>query len=139
MDVSGLPVSALVLDGIVAAAVAIYLPFAVVAYYRLQLGAEARAMPRAMVDKLPPVAQRATWAHANGFETFLIFAVAALMAYGTGQTSPLAAIAALGFPVARVFYALFYILNIPILRSLMFAIGSLCSATLFGLSLISVN
>ncbi|NEQ20466.1 MAG: hypothetical protein F6K28_14710 [Microcoleus sp. SIO2G3] len=132
------PGSAILLYCIAAAAVLIYLPFLVVAYSRLSVGYDMSA-PRAMFDKLPPYAQRATWAHQNSFETFLVFAVAALMAYVTGQNSSLAIGAAIAFVVARLLYSTFYIFNIPLGRSLMFALGSLCSGTLFVLSLLSTN
>ncbi len=130
--------SAILLDCIAAAAALIYLPFLVVAYARVKVGYDIGA-PRAMFDKLPPYAQRATWAHQNSFETFTIFAVAALMAYGTGQNSSLATGAAIAFVTSRLFYSAFYIFNIPLARSLMFAIGSSCSAILFIVSLLSAS
>ena len=133
-----LPVSAILLDCIAAAAVLIYIPFLVVGYARGTVGYDTAA-PRAMFDKLPPYGQRATWAHQNSFEAFMIFAAAALMAYVTGVDSPLAAIAAIAFVVARSLYSVFYILNVPIARSLMFGIGTLSSGTLFVLSLLSAN
>jgi uncharacterized MAPEG superfamily protein len=133
-----IPVSAILLDCIAAAAFLIYLPFLVVGYARARVGYD-QATPRAMFDKLPPYAQRATWAHQNSFETFIVFAPAALMAYITGQTSTVAAGAAIAFVVARLFYSVFYILNIPVARSLMFGIGTLSSGTLIALSLISAN
>ncbi|WP_445253295.1 MAPEG family protein [Nodularia sp. LEGE 04288] len=139
MMVSQLPVSAVLLYSIAAAVVLIYLPFLLVAYARVQIGYEALATPRAMFDKLPPYAQRATWAHQNSFETFMLFATAALMAYVTGVNSPTAAVAAIAFVVARLLYSIFYILNIPLLRSLMFAIGSFGSATLIILSIIQAT
>ncbi|MBE9210197.1 MAPEG family protein [Nostoc sp. LEGE 06077] len=123
---------------IAAAAVLIYLPFLVVGYARVSVGYDISA-PRAMFDKLPPYAQRATWAHQNSFETFMIFAVAAMMAYITQVNSPVAVVAAIAFVVARLLYSIFYILNIPLLRSLMFAIGSLSSATLFFFSILQAN
>lgn len=112
----------------------IYFPFLVVGYARAQVGYDTSA-PRAMLDRLPPYAQRATWAHQNSFETFMVYAAAALMAYVTGVNSSLATAAAIAFPVARLFYSLFYILNLPPARSLMFGIGSLSTLTLFILSL----
>jgi uncharacterized MAPEG superfamily protein len=130
--------SAILLYCIAAAAVLIYLPFLVVAYGRVSVGYDISA-PRAMFDKLPDYAQRATWAHQNAFEAFTIFAPAALMAYVTGQNSSLAIGVAIAFIIARFLYSLFYIFNIPLARSLMFAIGSLCSATLFVLSILSAN
>lgn len=123
------------LYSIAAAAVLIYLPFLVVAYSRLRVGYDQSA-PRTMFDKLPPYAQRATWAHQNSFEGFMIFAAAALMAYVTNVNSPIAVVAAIAFVAARLLYSIFYILNIPLLRSLMFAVGSLSWGTLMYLSII---
>ncbi len=138
MNLSQFPVSAIFLYCIAAAVVLIYLPFLPVSYARARIGYDMSA-PRAMFDKLPPYAQRATWAHQNSFETFMVFAVAALMAYVTGVDSAIAAIAALTFVVARLLYSIFYIVNIPLLRSLMFGIGSLSSGTLFVLSIIKAT
>ena len=127
------------LYSIAAAVVLIYLPFLVVAYARVRIGKEMLVTPRAMFDKLPPYAQRATWAHQNTFEAFMVFAAAALMAYVTGVNSSTAQLAAIAFVVARFLYSIFYILNIPLLRSLMFAIGMLGSTTLIFLSIIQAT
>jgi uncharacterized MAPEG superfamily protein len=126
------------LYSIAAAVVLIYLPFLVVGYARARVGYDMSG-PRAMFDKLPPYAQRATWAHQNSFEAFMIFAAAALMAYVTGVNSPLAIGAVIAFLVARLLYSIFYILNIPVLRSLMFVIGSLGYAVLIVLSIIQAT
>jgi uncharacterized MAPEG superfamily protein len=126
------------LYSIAAAAALIYVPYLVVAYARARVGYDFSA-PRAMFDKLPPYAQRATWAHQNSFEAFMIFSVAALMTYVTGVSSPLAVAATIAFLVARLLYSVFYILNIPVLRSLMFGIGSLGSVTLIVMSIIQAS
>lgn len=120
------------------AALLIYLPFVLVAYARMRVGLDLAA-PRAMFDKLPPYAQRANWAHQNSLEAFMIFAAAALMAYVTGLNSSLAVGCAIAFVIARSLYCVFYIANVPIARSLMFAIGSLCSGTLYVLSILQAN
>ncbi|WP_019508959.1 MAPEG family protein [Pleurocapsa sp. PCC 7319] len=133
-----LSVSAILLYSIVGAVILVYVPFLVVGWGRLQAGYDQSA-PRAMFDKLPPYAQRATWAHQNGFEALTIYGLAALMAYATGVDSDWAKIAAIAFLVARSLYPVFYILNIPIGRSLMFAIGSLSGWTLFALSILQVS
>lgn len=130
--------SVILLYCLAAAAALIYLPFLVVGYSRMIVGYDMSA-PRAMFDKLPDYAQRATWAHENAFEAFTIFAPAVLLAYVTQQNSALAIGAAITFVVVRWLYSVFYIFNIPLARSLMFAIGSLCSATLYVLSLLSAN
>ncbi len=133
-----LSVSAILLYSIVAAAISVYLPFLLVAYARAKVGYNTSA-PRAMFDQLPDYAKRATWAHQNGFETFMIHSAAALMAYVTGVSSSLAATCAIAFVILRLLFSLFYITNVPIARSLMFGLGSLCTYTLFGLSLIKIQ
>jgi uncharacterized MAPEG superfamily protein len=133
-----LSVSAILLYSIVAAAISVYLPFLLVGYARAKVGYDTSA-PRAMFDQLPDYAKRATWAHQNGFETFMIYSAAALMAYVTGVSSSLAANCAIAFVILRLLFSLFYITNIPIARSLMFGLGSLCTYTLFGLSLIKIQ
>ena len=130
--------SAILLYCVVAAAALVYLPFLVVGYARMSLGYDLGA-PRAMFDKLPAYGQRATWAHQNAWEAFSLFSVAALMAYITHQSSSVAIGAAIAFVIVRFFYGVFYIFNIPLARSLMFAIGSVCIGTLFVLSLLSAN
>lgn len=129
-----LPVSTVLIVGIAAASVLVYAPFLVVAYGRVQVGYDV-ARPRALFDKLPAYAQRATWAHQNSFEAFMLFAAAGLMAYVTQVDSTLAVTAVFAHLIARLLFSVFYILNIPILRSLMFGIGSAGTATLMILSI----
>jgi uncharacterized MAPEG superfamily protein len=138
MSLSQLPVPAIFLSSIVVAAILIYVPYLLVAFARVQIGYDLSA-PRAMFDKLPPYAQRATWAHENSFEGFMVFAAAALMAYVTGVTSPQGGNAAIIFIIARLLYSIFYIANIPLLRSLMFGVASFSSGTLFYLSLMQIQ
>jgi uncharacterized MAPEG superfamily protein len=115
------------------AAVLVYLPFFAVGYGRFTIGYD-KSAPRAMLAKLPPYAQRATWAHENAFESMILYAPAALMAYVTQQQSSFALGAAVAYLVARSLYPLFYILDIPILRSLMFGLANLGTFTLYVLS-----
>ncbi|NES76972.1 MAG: hypothetical protein F6K06_14700 [Okeania sp. SIO1H4] len=133
-----LPASSILLDSIVIGVVLVYAPFLVVAYGRVKVGYDLGA-PRAMFEKLPDYAKRATWAHQNSFETFIVFTAASLMAYLTQQDSILAIGAAVAFVIARFFYSIFYILNVPIGRSLMFVVSSSGTTILFILSLISIN
>jgi uncharacterized MAPEG superfamily protein len=138
LSLSLLPVSAIFLYSIVVAAILIYVPYLLVAFARVQVGYDLSA-PRAMFDKLPAYAQRATWAHENSFEGFMVFAAAALMAYVTGVNSPQGVNAAIAFIIARLLYSIFYVANIPLLRSLMFGIASFSSGTLFFLSLMQIK
>jgi len=131
-------VQATLIYSILIAALLVYAPFVVVAVGRVQAGYDI-ATPRALFDKLPPYAKRASWAHQNSFESFGLFAAAALMAYVTQVNSPWAVAAVLTYVVARSLYSVFYILNVPLLRSLMFAIGSLSIGTLMVLSVLQVS
>lgn len=130
--------STVLLYSIVVASVLVYLPFLLVGYARVSVGYD-MAAPRAMFDKLPAYAQRATWAHQNSFEAFGLFAAAALMAYVTHAQGMVVITAAIAHLVARLLYSVFYIANVPVLRSLMFAIGSVSTFTLFTVSLIAVS
>lgn len=130
---------------VAAAMLLIYIPFGVVGWARFQLGYDYSA-PRTMFEKLPPYAQRATWAHQNGFETFAPFAAASLIAYVTGPhlqivTEALtgdALIAGLGigFLIARLLYSLCYILNLPIGRSACYVVSISCTAGILWFSLV---
>ena len=130
-------VSSILLYSIVGSFVLVYLPFLVVAYYRFKGGEQMLRTPRTTADKLPDIAQRATAAHQNSLEAFAFFTAAALMAYVTEVDSIAALGAAIAFLAARLLYSIFYIANIAVARSLMFAIGSLSIFTLFGLSLLA--
>ena len=101
-----LSANAILLYSIVGAVILVYAPFLVVAYARAEVGYNTSA-PRAMFDKLPPYAQRATWAHQNGFEALMIYVAAAFMAYVTGVDSDWAKIAAIAFLIARTLYPIF--------------------------------
>ena len=127
--------SQILLYGIAIAAGLIYLPYILVAYGRLSIGMDMNA-PRAMFDRLPDYAKRATGAHQNSFEVFALFAAASLTAYVSNVASDKTSMYVLAFLVARFLFNLFYILNLPWLRSPMWAIGMVCIASLFGASLI---
>ncbi|MEM9214501.1 MAG: MAPEG family protein [Cyanobacteria bacterium P01_F01_bin.150] len=134
-------IPALLLTSIVLASALVYLPFLVVAYARLQApDGYDQSAPRAM--ELPAYAKRANWAHQNAFESFIIFAVAALMAYVTGENSGQESITvvygAIAYLIARLLYPVAYILDIPVMRSLMFGVGNIGIIILFTFSIRSV-
>ena len=134
MNFLNLPTPAVLLGSIGFAAALIYFPYLLVVLGRFQVGFDMGA-PRASFDKLPDYAKRANWAHQNSFETFATFTAAALMAYVTKQDSAYAANLAIAFVVARLLFSVFYIINFPIGRSLMFAVGSFATATLMIISI----
>jgi uncharacterized MAPEG superfamily protein len=134
MNFLNLPTTAVLLGAIGLAAALIYLPYILVVVGRFQVGFDMGA-PRASFDKLPDYAKRANWAHQNSFETFITFAAAALMAYVTKQDSPYVANLAIAFVGSRLLFSVFYIINFPIGRSVMFGIGSFATASLMLMSI----
>ncbi|PPT10795.1 hypothetical protein CKA32_001189 [Geitlerinema sp. FC II] len=127
---------AVLLYAIAVAAASIYFPYLFVAYARFRIGYDLSA-PRAMFDKLPPYAQRAAWGHQNALESFMPFAAAALIVYVVGVSSPWASAAAVTFVVARWLHAIFYILDVALLRSASFVVGGLATLVLFVLGLLA--
>ena len=128
-----IPSNQMLLYGIAAAAALVYFPYFFVAYERLNVGMDLSA-PRAMFDKLPPYAQRATWAHQNSLEIFMIFSAAALMVYVSGTASEQTNLFVIAFLGLRFGYNISYITDIPILRSLCWATSVAC---IMGLMLTS--
>ena len=126
--------SQILLYGVAIAGGLIYLPYLVVAYARVSIGIDLNA-PRAMFDRLPDYAKRATWAHQNSFEVFGLFTAAALTTYVSNSASDKTSLYVLAFLIARVLFSLFYIINIPLLRSPMCAISMVCIGSLFATSL----
>ncbi len=122
----------------------VYVPAGVVGYARARIGYDISA-PRAMFDKLPPYGQRATWAHANGFESLITFSTAALMAFVT-QPHPDpwyfglsgdegVAVLCGSYLIARTLYNLCYVADIPLGRSFSFFVGAMST---LGLLVISI-
>ena len=122
------------------AAFLIYVPYIVVALERVKLAQtmensmEVFARPRFYADKLPDFAKRANWAHQNSFESFALYAPAAVMAYVTGQDSRAVFLAVVAYLVGRLLFSVFYILNVAPLRSLMFGVGSISIFSLYLMS-----
>lgn len=114
------PPSQVLLYGLAIAAGLVYFPYIFVAFARVTNDYDMSA-PRAMFDRLPEYAKRASWAHQNSFEVFMLFSAAALMVYVSGNSSEYTNLLVIGFLGSRVLYSVGYIADIPILRSLMWA------------------
>jgi uncharacterized MAPEG superfamily protein len=136
MSFANLSTSTILLGSIAVAAALVYFPYLIVAITRFQVGFDISA-PRATFDKLPDYGKRANWAHQNSWEAFMLYSAAALMAYTTHQDSQTVINCAIGFTIARLLYSVFYIVNIPLGRSLMFGVGSVAIFTLMSMSITS--
>lgn len=134
MLVANLPISAVILISIAIAAVLVYVPFMVVGFARATAGYDMR-QPRAMFDQLPDWGKRATWAHQNSWESFVLYVAAALMVYVTGVDAAAIRWAVVAYLVARFLFSVFYITNVAPLRSLMFGVGTIAIVTLMSASI----
>ena len=96
--------------------------------------------PRAWVAKQEGnyKVQRANAAHLNGFEAFPAFVAGVLMAQLAGVPATLVTPLAIGFVVARVLHGVFYLADIPQLRSLIWLVGMLCAVALMVLAAMRV-
>ena len=91
---------------------------------------------RSMFDRFPAWGKRVSWAQQNSFEAFTIHAPAALLAVVavlSGQALPvISVVVAWAHPVLRVAYIFAYLFNVPIVRSVAWFLGLLCSGILYG-------
>lgn len=101
-----------------------------VAYAMAKLGGYNNNHPREQQSKLTGFGARALAAHQNAFESVIIFAPAVILAIATSNIQPIVITLAVIHVVARVLYNIFYLLNIGLLRSIVWAIATLCSFTI---------
>lgn len=92
--------------------------------------------PRQQQAKLSGFGARALAAHQNAFETLIIYGIAMTTAMATNTTTDNVIYLASAHIIARVIYSISYYLDINLLRSLMWAIGTFCSIGIMCLSMI---
>lgn len=83
--------------------------------------------PRSQQAKLTGFGARALAAHQNAFESLMIFAPAVLLAIATNTITSTIELLAISHVVARIAYNLLYLLNIGMLRSVVWAVATLAS------------
>ncbi|MFT6194645.1 MAG: putative MAPEG superfamily protein [Cognaticolwellia sp.] len=86
--------------------------------------------PRDQQAKLTGFGARAFAAHQNAFESLLIFSPAVLLAIATQNTSAFIEQLAIAHIVARVLYNIAYLMNIGVIRSLIWGVGIISSFTI---------
>lgn len=87
--------------------------------------------PRAGVERLSAMQQRAYWAQLNGFEAFPLFAAAVIIAHLARTPQPWIDGLAAGFVLLRVIYTVLYIYDQPTPRSLVWVAAFGCVLGLF--------
>ena len=106
-----------------AAALALVQMFVAVAGAQLQLGLPMLAGNRESLPEVTGWAGRAQRAHRNLLESLVVFAIVILAAYVAGRANETTALGADLFLSGRVAYAIIYILGIPWLRTLVWAVS----------------
>jgi len=93
--------------------------------------------PRDQQARLTGWGRRAAAAHANGFESFPAFAAGVLASNVTGASPHWAGILAVTYVVARTLYAIAYVGDVALLRSLVWTVGFSCSIGLMVLPIVT--
>ncbi|MCG3173939.1 MAG: hypothetical protein GMKNLPBB_02151 [Myxococcota bacterium] len=88
-----------------------------------QLGGYDNHHPRDQQAKLQGWGRRALAAHLNAFENFPGFAAGVLIAHAGGGNPQAASLLSIAYVAARVLYTVFYIADIPWLRSTVWFVG----------------
>ncbi|KGJ91853.1 MAPEG family protein [Colwellia psychrerythraea] len=98
-----------------------------VAFSMAKLGGYNNYHPREQQSKLTGFGARALAAHQNAFESVILFAPAVILALATGNTQQSILVLAVVHVVSRVLYNILYLLNMGLLRSVIWAIATFCS------------
>ena len=98
-----------------------------VAFAMAKLGGYNNNHPREQQSNLTGFGARALAAHKNAFESVILFAPAVILALATKNMQQTIVVLGVVHVIARVLYNIFYLLNISLLRSIVWAIATLCS------------
>jgi uncharacterized MAPEG superfamily protein len=98
-----------------------------VVYAMAKLGGYDNNHPRNQQSKLTGFGARALAAHQNAFESLILFAPAIILALVTDNTQQSIIILAVTHVISRVLYNILYLLDLDLLRSIVWAIATLCS------------
>ncbi len=98
-----------------------------VAYAMAKLGGYNNNHPREQQSKLTGFGARALAAHQNAFESLILFAPAIILALVTSNINQTVIVLAIVHVIFRVLYNIFYLINIGLLRSIVWGIATLCS------------
>jgi uncharacterized MAPEG superfamily protein len=83
--------------------------------------------PRSQQAKLTGFGGRALAAHQNAFESLIIFVPAVLLAISTNTITDTITILAITHVIARIAYNVLYLLNIGVLRSIVWGVATVSS------------
>lgn len=108
--------------------------FAAVPARQRQLGRIDNKHPRAQQAQLTGFGARAIGAHKNAFEAIAVFAPAVIVAHLAEADPAWSSRLAQIFVSARLLHGIFYLLDLDVLRSLIFGVALACDIGLFVLA-----
>jgi len=98
-----------------------------VAYAMNKLGGYDNKHPRNQQAQLTGFGARALAAHQNSFESLIMFAPAVLLALVTNHTGETVQYMVITHVIARILYSILYLMNLDVLRSLAWGVGTICT------------
>jgi uncharacterized MAPEG superfamily protein len=123
---------------LICALVAVLLPYLAklpVVIEMNKLGGYDNRHPRAQQSKLEGFGARALAAHQNSFESLIVFSVALAVVFGSNSVNRVTESLAIIHIVARIFYCVFYYMNLDKLRSLVWLVGIGSAVGMIGVSI----
>lgn len=102
---------------------AFLLPYIFVVFAKFKAPGMNNEAPREALSKLTGWRQRANWAQQNAFEAFAPFAAAVIIAHLVGAKQNYIDMLSIVFVVCRILHGVFYMLNWPAMRSLVWFVG----------------
>ena len=99
-----------------------------------QFGTVDNKLPRPQTLKLTGVGARAIGAHNNAFEVLPFFIGAVLIAHICGADPTWSANFAVAFILCRIAHGVLYVMDLDVLRSLIFGLSEVCTIALFVLA-----
>ncbi len=103
----------------------------------IQLGSVDNHYPRIQYTQLDGLGARACGAQQNAWEAAIMFTAAVMVAHLGGADPWLSSILAVCFVLLRIMHAVLYLADKPVLRTLVFVLGTSCAVSLFLLPVLS--
>lgn len=112
--------------------IAILMPYGLVIIARFPgTTLESNLIPRIAAESITGYQQRSYWAHLNGLEAIPSFAAAVIIAQMVNVQQDTINTLAMSFIGFRIAHAIGYILNLGVIRSLMWTGGMACVVSMF--------
>lgn len=116
--------------------VAALLPILAIVPAKVEKGYD-NADPRGSYEALSPLARRAVAAERNGWEAFVLFAVAVMVAYLSASPAVWLSGLAFAFVALRIAYVACYWAGLALLRSIVWSLGFFVTIAIFLLPVVT--